>query len=148
MWKIRFLLTMFSSALLSVHAWADERRSNNRPGPKAAAAELRPLFDAIRQVETGGVAKPHDAVGDRGRSLGPYQISQAYWRDSGVRGDWRRCRKTHCAEAAMIAYWERYCPQALRARDFRTLARVHNGGPKGNRKAATERYWAAVQAHL
>ena len=41
----------------------------------SAQANLRPLFDAIREVESGG--NP-DAVGDGGRSIGPYQIQ---WRD-------------------------------------------------------------------
>ena len=37
------------------------------------------LLDAVGQVESGG--NPH-AVGDGGRSLGPYQITSAYWADA------------------------------------------------------------------
>jgi len=36
-------------------------------------------FDAIRQVESGGRL---DAVGDKGRSIGPYQIQEGYWKDA------------------------------------------------------------------
>lgn len=32
------------------------------------------LFDAIRKTETGGESNPSNAIGDNGRSLGPYQI--------------------------------------------------------------------------
>jgi hypothetical protein len=44
----------------------------------AAGDELRPLFAAIRTVETSGVEAPNEAIGDDGKSIGPYQISYAY----------------------------------------------------------------------
>ena len=109
---------------------------------------LVPFFNAVRSVETGGVAQPQDAVGDGGRSIGPYQISRAYWADSGISGDWTRCKDRAYAEAVMLAFWKRYCPEALRLRDFETLARVHNGGPRGDRKDATLAYWKRIQVRL
>src|SRR3990172_9355856 len=109
---------------------------------------LARLFEAIRVVESGGLARSGDAVGDAGRSIGPYQISRAYWVDSGVPGKWKLCRDRKFAEAAMLAYWKRYCPDALRLRDFETLARIHNGGPRGHRKAATLSYSKLIQAQL
>ncbi len=109
---------------------------------------LAPFFDAIRMVETGASEQPEKAVGDGGRSLGPYQISRAYLADSGVRGDWCRCRDQKYSEAVMLAYWKRHCPDALRKRDYETLARVHNGGPNGHRKAATMPYWNMVRGIL
>ena len=56
-----------------------------------AEDELRPLFLAIRTVETSGTGSPERQVGDNGRSLEPYQISYGYWADSGVRGHWTQC---------------------------------------------------------
>ena len=106
------------------------------------------FFTALRSVETGGMAQPQDAVGDSGRSIGPYQISQAYWADSGVRGAWTSCKDRAYAEAVMLAFWKRYCPEALRLRDLETLARVHNGGPRGDRKDATLVYWKRIQGRL
>lgn len=106
---------------------------------------LRPLFDAIRQVESGG---NDNAVGDGGRSIGPYQIQRAYWQDSRVPGRWEDCYRRAYAERVMLAYWRRYCPAALEARDWERLARVHNGGPTGHRKAATAGYWKKVQIKL
>ncbi|HOB76351.1 MAG TPA: hypothetical protein PKG54_17710 [Phycisphaerae bacterium] len=111
----------------------------------SAQANLRPLFDAIREVESGG--NP-DAVGDGGRSIGPYQIQWAYWKDSGVPGKYHQVRDHRYAERVMIAYWKRYCPQALARRDYQTLARVHNGGLTGHRKAATLPYWHKVAREL
>ena len=107
-----------------------------------------PLFEAVRSVETGGIADARDAVGDGGRSIGPYQISRAYWMDSGVPGHWMFCKDRAYAESVMLAYWKRHCPDALRVRDFATLARVHNGGPVGHRLSATLPYWKLVRTHL
>ncbi len=45
----------------------------------------------------------------------------------------------------MVRYWRRYCPRALAQGDWQTLARVHNGGPRGHRKPATHAYWSKVR---
>src|SRR3972149_3105376 len=68
----------------------------------AAGDELRPLFRAIRALETSGMAAPHRAVGDKGRSIGPYQITRAYWMDSGSDGKWTWCRGHAYSEAVML----------------------------------------------
>ena len=112
---------------------------------RVARADLRPLFDAIRHVESGGNA---NAVGDGGRSIGPYQIQRAYWRDSGVPGRYEQVRDRTYSERVMVAYWRRHCPAALARGDWQTLARVHNGGPAGARIKATRPYWAKVKAGL
>jgi len=114
----------------------------------AALRRLQPLFDAIRHVETGGQADPAAAVGDGGRSIGPYQIGRAYWQDANVPGDWSHVRGRRYAERVMLAYWRRYVPEALAAGDTRVLARVHNGGPRGHDKRATLRYWGKVRQRL
>jgi len=110
---------------------------------------LRPLFDAIRQVETGG--EPDDgrnATGDDGRSIGPYQIQLRYWLDSRTPGEWQSCRQRFYAERVMVLYWRRHCPIALRNYDYQTLARVHNGGPLGWMNPRTVGYWRKVRAKL
>jgi hypothetical protein len=115
----------------------------------AEAANLRPLLNAIRHAETGGQADPTNAVGDGGKSIGPYQIGRAYWQDARVGfGNYRDVRDQRYSEAVMIAYWRRYCPRALARGDWRTLAKVHNGGPAGHRLASTRAYWAKVKAIL
>jgi hypothetical protein len=109
----------------------------------------RPILDAIREKETGGEADPANAIGDGGRAIGPYQIHRVYWQDAiehepSIGGQYEDCRDAAYAERVILAYWDRYAP------DWRheTLARVHNGGPKGHRKSATVGYWLDVRANL
>ncbi len=126
------------------------------PTPPKQTLRLRRLdryFEALRRVETGGVRRPQLAVGDGGRSRGPYQISRAYWIDgckqlgvnwpyeTGV-ADAARCR------AVMRGFFKRYAPAALATGDWQTLARVHNGGPGGMNKPATRSYWRKVRAEM
>jgi hypothetical protein len=113
-----------------------------------AAVNVRDVLDAIRKVETGGHPAPAQAVGDGGRSLGPYQIGRKYWRDSGVPGRYEWVRDTAYAERVILGYWRRHCPDALRPLDAETLARTHNGGPGGPSKRATLPYWHRVRGQL
>ena len=108
-------------------------------------ASLRPLFDALREVESGG---DPDVVGDGGRSIGPYQIQWKYWRDANLPGSYKDVRNPAYAEKVMVAYWQRHCPAALAREDYATLARVHNGGPDGARNPATACYWRKVSRAL
>jgi hypothetical protein len=116
--------------------------------PSLANSSVRPFFDAIREVETGGHSDPANAKGDSGRSLGPYQITRAYWKDSGVPGSYQMVRKKAYAERVMMAYWKRYCRRALKRLNFQVLARIHNGGPKGAKRKTTLAYWRRVRKKL
>jgi hypothetical protein len=126
---------------------------------------LRNLFDAIQKVETGGEADPENAVGDGGKSIGPYQISQPYWYDavhrpskSGDRriykGVYEDVKQKEYAERVMWLYWDRYKHlsgadlQNLSLKDAMNLSRQHNGGPQGHRKKETWAYWAKVRSNL
>jgi len=112
-----------------------------------AGADLRPLLNAIRQVESGGNNR---AVGDAGKSKGPLQIQIGYWTDGGGKAEdyERMVWNVEASERIVLGYWRRYCPKALAAGDLETLARVHNGGPAGARKRATLKYWQRVEADL
>jgi len=114
----------------------------------AAGDELRPLFRAIRAIETSGIRAPDRQVGDNGRSIGPYQVSLPYWVDSGVGGLWIQCHGRSYSEAVMLGYWKRHCPEALQQRNLEVLARIHNGGPNGHVKGATSIYWRKVERML
>jgi hypothetical protein len=123
------------------------------PEAKAAAPSGTPQYrvnkvlKAMRQVESGG--RDH-AIGDQGRSRGPLQIQAPYWREATKHGrvnwdyrqnvyDWDK------SQAVTKMYWKRYAPEAYRRGDMKTLARIHNGGPKGDKNPATEKYWRKVQ---
>lgn len=104
------------------------------------------LFDAIRMVETGGHPDPANAIGDGGLSLGPYQITEAYWKDAiqhrpEIGGRYEDVKKASYAERIMMAYWDRYSPDD----NAETLARIHNGGPRGHRRSSTDAYWLRVR---
>ena len=159
-------LTCLIVVLLSIPAaaWTDQRPPVARSGsiklaevgaPKIeqpvaspGAPRIERLLDAIREVETGNHPDPANARGDEGRSLGPYQITFAYWKDSGVPGRYEFVRNRAYAERVIIAYWQRFCPEALARGDWRTLAKVHNGGPNGPQVPKTIGYWLKVRQAL
>jgi hypothetical protein len=85
------------------------------------------LFAAILAIE--GWRGP-GTVGGAGE-IGPYQITKGYWQDSGIPGSHLDCESKEYSERVMLAYWKRYCPEALRTQDLATLASVHHWGPKG-----------------
>ena len=117
-----------------------------------AGFDPTPILDAIEKVETGNQRDPANAVGDQGRALGPMQIHRAYWVDAVdhdpslvVNGEtYDSVRDRVYARRVVMAYWSRYA----KSWDNETLARIHNGGPKGHVKRATLGYWAKVRAKL
>lgn len=123
-------------------------------GEVAAAGDTwdrRELLDAIRWVESSH--RDHVPDGDNGRAIGPYQIHYVYWLDASsfdpeLGSDYQRCRQRDYAERVIDAYMRRYIPSAWRDGHGETIARVHNGGPKGYQKAATDHYWQRVRQRL
>jgi hypothetical protein len=101
----------------------------------------------LNKVEAGGrrVSVP---VGDNGRAIGPFQIHYSYWKDSGIGGQHKDCEDYAYSVKVVTAYFNRYAHDALVRRDYERLARIHNGGPNGWRKPATDKYWAKVKKHL
>jgi hypothetical protein len=86
------------------------------------------LFAAILAVEGWRGPGTTGAAGE----IGPYQITEAYWRDAAMRdGTFQDCEHRAYSQRVMVRYWIRYCPGALRRSDYRTLAAVHHWGPQG-----------------
>jgi len=102
------------------------------------AAPPSSFFAALHQVETGGALGA--IKGDNGKALGPLQIHRAYHADSRVAGDYSRCADLEYSKKVVTAYMQRYAPAAWDAGDVATLARIHNGGPRGHLKPATLKY--------
>jgi len=112
-----------------------------------AAAEIpAKFFRAIHTVETSGRTGP--ILGDGGRALGPYQIHRAYWQDANVPGTYAQVANEPYARRVVTAYLTRYAREAVATGDFETLARVHNGGPRGHQRSSTLPYWHRVRRHL
>jgi hypothetical protein len=110
----------------------------------AHAAPPDSFWRAIHLVETSGRTGP--ILGDGGAALGPLQIHRSYHADSRVAGDYSRVADLAYSKRVATAYLKRYAPAAWKAGDVETLARVHNGGPKGHLKPATKGYGVRVKA--
>ena len=107
----------------------------------AHAAPPASFFRALHVVETSGRTGP--ILGDQGRALGPLQIHRAYHADARIGGDYSRCADLDYSKRVVSAYLQRYAPAAWAAGaagDVVTLARIHNGGPRGASKPATVAY--------
>lgn len=109
----------------------------------AQAAPPESFFRALHLVETGGKRGP--ILGDNGRALGPLQIHKSYHTDSRVAGDYSRVADLDYSKRVVSAYLQRYAPAAWKSGDVTTLARIHNGGPRGASKPATINYGAKVR---
>lgn len=112
----------------------------------AQAAPPASFFRALHIVETSGKLGP--IIGDGGKALGPLQIHRAYHQDSRVAGDYSRLADLDYSKRVATAYLKRYAPEAWAKGDVETLARVHNGGPRGHLKPATKSYSVRVKAFL
>ena len=110
----------------------------------AHAAPPDSFWRALHVVETSGRTGP--ILGDNGKALGPLQIHRAYHTDSRVAGDYSRVADLDYSKRVATAYLKRYAPAAWKAGDVETLARVHNGGPRGHLKPATKGYGVRVKA--
>ena len=109
-------------------------------------ASFEEFTAAMWQVETG--KREGMILGDDGASLGPLQIQYDYFLDSRVKGDYLSCTNYTFSCVVVKNYLQRYVPNALRACDWETCARVHNGGPKGANKKSTLPYWKKVKKKL
>jgi hypothetical protein len=112
------------------------------------------LLDAIRIVETGG--EPNEGIGakgDNGKALGPFQIWEVYWKDArefapDLGGSYQDCGAHKYSRQVIKAYMNRYAKKAVENEDWQTIARIHNGGPRGHKKDSTLGYWKKVQKQL
>ena len=103
------------------------------------------LISALIIVESSGNDM---AIGDNGKAIGPLQIHKAVVLDvnrfTGSHYRWEAMTNRAQARAVCEAYLKHYG----RGASTEQLARRWNGGPSGDRKQATEAYWAKVKKHL
>jgi hypothetical protein len=112
----------------------------------ALAAPPESFWLALHQVES---SSKHGAIkGDGGAALGPLQIHRGYHKDSRVPGRYEQVADLAYARKVAEAYFKRYAPEAWERGDAVSLARIHNGGPRGHQKAATLAYSRKVVAAM
>ena len=106
---------------------------------------LSNLISALIIVESSG---NDQAIGDNGRALGPLQIHRGVVQDvNRITGShYKHSEMTNrvAARAVCEAYFRHYAKGATTEQ----LARRWNGGPTGDRKSATDAYWAKVKKQL
>jgi len=141
--------TILSILLLSLSLIA-QAKGPSLEALDAHRAALRPFLDALAHVESGC---DDEAIGDDGKAIGRYQIWEAYWSDALVKapsigGEYEDCKGKVYAERVLVAYMLRYAAQAVKDKDYETLARIHNGGPQGHKRKATLKYWEKVEKAL
>ena len=106
---------------------------------------LTNLISALIIVESSG----NDlAIGDGGRAIGALQIHRGVVLDvNRITGStYRHADMTNRAQARAVC--EAYLRHYGRGKTTEQQARIWNGGPKGDTKAATEAYWAKVRKEL
>jgi hypothetical protein len=104
------------------------------------------LLKAIAIVESN---QDDEAVGDKGKSIGRYQIQKAYWKDATDHdkslkqgnGKWEDCKYESYATSVVLSYFDRYAAQAVKNEDWELLARLHNGGPSVLKKEPPSKIW-------
>jgi hypothetical protein len=116
----------------------------------AKRQEIRPLLNALAVVESNN---NDNAVGDSGKAIGRYQIWEIYWHDAvefcpSLKGEYQDVKSQEYAERVIVAYLLRYAKGAVDSKDYERLARIHTGGPKGDKKKATLKYWNRVSENL
>lgn len=103
------------------------------------------FIHAIHQVETQGrLGKIRGAHGE----IGPLQIREVYWVDSGVPGDFVNCYDYDYSVKVVTAYLNLYGEKHIKNNNFEILAKLHNGGPKWSKYRRTEAYWQKVRKFL
>ena len=103
------------------------------------------LISALIIVESSGNDM---AIGDNGKAIGPLQIHKAVVLDvNRITGShYRHDQMTNRVAARQVC--EAYLKHYGRGASTEQLARRWNGGPAGDKKKATEAYWAKVKKHL
>ena len=109
------------------------------------------LLAALVAVESSG--NPN-AIGDNGLAYGCLQLHAAYVQDAAeyARQDWvhEDAFDPETAKQIVRAYMARYATKKRLGREptYSDLARIHNGGPQGFKKTATDKYWQKVKKKL
>jgi len=115
-------------------------------------AQQQELVDALIIAESNG---NDNAIGDNGKAIGCLQIWEIYHTDaierSRIGGSYKDCFNRDYAIKVFDAYMKRYAREAWTNPakfDAEKVARIHNGGPRGYKKKATQKYWKKVQIVL
>lgn len=105
------------------------------------------LAKAIHQVESSG--RTGIIIGDNGKAIGPLQIHYSNWKDAvdfdkSIGGKYTDCHRLDYSYKIFDAYLRRYGKN----KSAKARAKIWNGGPNGEEKSSTDKYWIKVKRHL
>lgn len=102
------------------------------------------FFKILGQIESNN----NDyAIGDSGKALGRYQIWRIYFKDaqnfdkSLQNIEYKQVTNEIVARRVVMAYLNKYCLNSVKSGNYEVMARIHNGGPDGQNKQNTLKYW-------
>ena len=107
------------------------------------------LIIALIMVESSG---NNDAIGDNGKAYGCLQLHAAYVQDAAEYAGKNWVHEDAFDRNTSIqifkAYMARYATEERLGRNptAADIARIHNGGPNGYKKSATDKYLLKVKA--
>ena len=123
-----------------------------KAAPAAVSAPSRTIYEAIRQVESGGWDGKLTGPDDNPTDIGPYQVTWPWWQDAfegtdkATMADYRRYAfDPEICEIGMDRYWARYG-----AVTDEEKARCHHRGPNRARwyDERGDVYWAKVRGEM
>ncbi len=126
------------------------------PGERLVLAEKMELMNCIRLVEIGYDNNFSNISGNNGE-LGPMQITEQYVDDinrianfSGERFKYADRQEMDYCRTMSLVYWDHYATTERLGHEptIQDLARIHNGGPNGWKRASTLDYWRKVKVEL
>jgi hypothetical protein len=133
------------SAILIGAGWCTMAGGEELSSPALQPTEIETLLDVLACVESNN---DPNAVGDRGRALGVYQIHRAYWEDGirllGVNWPYREAFNPDKARCVVRAYLLHHGAN----KTLTDMARIHNGGPRGHYRRITLGYAQRVNQLL
>ena len=143
--KLISIVLLLSFVFVAIGA---KKQDPNAPSKKPIPKEVLYLIVAIGEVESGN---DDTKIGDNGKSIGRYQISEAAYIDSKtqevVGGTWQDCHEKKYAALVLIRYVRWYERKALENGDLETICRFYNSGPNWRKKKhLTDGYWKKVKA--
>lgn len=110
------------------------------------AASMDSFLKAMAFVESSGNPQ---AVNSRENALGLYQIRPAYLKDTRLGFSHKEMVNPQKAKAVVLAYFNRYEPEAVKNNNFEALARLHNAGPGWRKRVnSTNQYWNKIKSKI
>ena len=134
---------------IAMTAQADVLVPANKP---VTDTEWNTFLTALAQVESNGRTNLKVLDVNGRYSYGCLQIQSPYLQDSGtgysLENLFDKAVSFEVAKRYLTRYGRSYEKRTGKPATYEVLARIHNGGPRGAERSATQNYWKKVQAEL